>query len=185
MGALSAIDAGIADAKQALKAKLAATHTSNGLFGPRSQLKTDYLTRDVAAAKGLYGNDLDEAWYGGYDGTGSKPAIIHFPPGKLPPAKFFWSMTLYTLPDRFLYANEVDRYSIGDRTRGLHYGKDGSLTLYVGHAPPPAGMKANWLPAPGGEYVIVARIYGPKPEAIDGRWKLPALQAAAPANGRP
>ena len=29
-------------------------------------------------------------------------------------------MTLYTLPDRFLYANAIDRYSIGDRTKGLN-----------------------------------------------------------------
>jgi hypothetical protein len=175
---LSAIDAGIADAKEAIKAKLAVTLSSNGLFGPRSLLKTDYLTRDVAAAKGLYGNNLEEAWYGGYDGVGSKPATIHFAPGKLPPAKFFWSMTLYSLPDRFLYANEIERYSIGDRTKGLVMGKDGSLTINVSHAPPTAAMRANWLPAPAGPYVVVARLYGPKQEAIDGRWKLPPLQNA-------
>jgi hypothetical protein len=182
---LSAIDAGIADAKQAIKARLAVTQSSNGLFGPRSLLKTDYLTRDVAAAKGLYGNNLEEAWYGGYDGVGSKPAIIHFAPGKLPPAKFFWSMTLYTLPDRFLYANEIERYSVGDRTKGLVMGKDGSLTLNVSHEPPAPEMRANWLPAPAGPYVVVARLYGPKQEAIDGRWKLPPLQDASVLDKHP
>ncbi len=175
---LAAIDAGIADAKEALRAKLAVTQSSNGLFGPRSQLKTDYLTRDVAAAKGLYGNDLEEAWYGGYDGVGSKPSIIRFPAGKLPPARFFWSLTLYTLPDRFLYANEINRYSIGDRTKGLQYDRDGSLTIHVGNTPPAGDAKANWLPAPAGPYVVVARVYGPKPDAINGRWKLPPLQSA-------
>ena len=176
---LSAIDAGIADAKAALKAKLAVTQSSNGLFGPRALLKTDYLTRDVAAAKGLYGNDLEEAWYGGYDGVGSRPSTIRFPAGKLPPARFFWSLTLYTLPDRFLYANEINRYSVGDRTKGLHYGPDGSLTFHISHAAPhdPA-IKANWLPAPQGRYVVVARVYGPKSEAIKGQWKLPPLEPA-------
>lgn len=173
---LKAIDEGIADAKEALKAKLAVTQSSNGLFGPRSLLKTDYLTRDVAAAKGLYGNNLEEAWYGGYDGMGTKLAVIHFPAGKLPPARFFWSLTLYTLPDRFLYANEISRYSIGDRTKGLQFGGDGSLTLYVSHATPPEDRRPNWLPAPEGEYVIVARVYGPEPDAINGKWKLPTLQ---------
>ncbi len=62
--------------------------------------------------------------------------------------EFFWSLTLYTLPDRFLYANEINRYSLGDRSKDLHYGADGSLTLYVSHAPPAAGMRTNWLPAP-------------------------------------
>jgi hypothetical protein len=182
---LSAIDAGIADAKAELKAKLAVTYSSNGLFGPRSLLKTDYLTRDVAAAKGLYGNSLEEAWYGGYDGDGSKPAIIHFPASQLPPAKFFWSMTLYTLPDRFLYANSIDRYSIGDRTKGLSYAPDGALTLYVSHTPPPKGDAVNWLPAPDGRYVVVARVYGPKPPALDGTWKLPPLQPAPSATTGP
>jgi hypothetical protein len=175
---LSEIDAGISDAKAAISAKLKVTQSSNGLFGSRSLLKTDYLTRDVAAAKGLYGNNLEEAWYGGYDGVGSQPAIIHFAPGKLPPARFFWSMTLYTLPDRFLYANNMDRYSVGDRTKALRFGKDGSLTLYVSHTEPPEEKRSNWLPAPAGAYVVVARLYGPKPEAIDGRWTLPPLRNA-------
>jgi hypothetical protein len=174
---LAEIDAGIADAKAELAAKLAVTLNSNGLFGPRSLLKTNYLIRDVAAAKGLYGNSLEEAWYGGYDGVGAKPAIIHFAAGKLPPAKFFWSLTLYTLPDRFLYANAIDRYSIGDRDKDVRYGPDGSLTIYISNAPPSGDKKANWLPAPKGRYVIVARVYGPSPAAISGKWKLPPLQS--------
>jgi hypothetical protein len=32
------------------------------------------------------------------------------------------------------------------------------------------------LPAPEGEYVIVVRVYGPEPDAINGKWKLPTLQ---------
>jgi hypothetical protein len=52
-------------------------------------------------------------------------------------------MTLYTLPDRFLYANPISRYSIGDRTKGLVYGKDGSLTVYVSHEPPGKDKESN------------------------------------------
>ena len=69
----------------------------------------------------------------------------------LPPAKFFWSMTMYTIPERFLYANPINRYSIGDRTKGLQYGKDGSLTVYVSNASPGKDKESNWLPAPAGE----------------------------------
>ena len=71
-----------------------------------------------------------------------------FTKASLPPAKFFWSMTMYTIPDRFLYANPINRYSIGDRTKGLHYGKDGSLTIYVSNASPGKDKESNWLPAP-------------------------------------
>jgi hypothetical protein len=171
---LAGIDAGIVAAQQDIKKKIGSTHSSNGLFGSRAALGEDYLTRDVAAAMGLYGNDLAEAWYGGFVGDGSELKRIHFPDGQLPPAKFFWSITLYTLPDRFLYGNPLNRYSIGDRTQGLQYDADGGLTLYVGHASPGKNRESNWLPAPQGPYSFVARIYGPSEAAMNGEWKLPA-----------
>ena len=172
---LEAIDEGVKQAQAALSEKSKTTLSSNGLFGTREDLKNDYMTRAIAAEKGLYGNSLIEAWYGGYIGDGAKLSRIHFAAGKLPPAKFFWSMTLYTLPDRFLYANALKRYSIGDRTQGLRKDADGSLTLYVGHTSPGPALESNWLPAPQGKYSVVGRIYGPSRAAMDGTWKLPPL----------
>ena len=125
--------------------------------------------------KGLYGNSLEEAWYGGYVCDGSKPAAVHFIKADLPPAKFFWSMTMYTIPDRFLYANQLNRYSIGDRTEGLQYGKDGSLTIYVSNTSPGKDKESNWLPAPAATCSLVARVYGPSEAAMTGEWKLPPL----------
>ena len=176
---LAAIDLGVKDAQDALAAKGKVTLSSNGLFGTRADLKNDYLKRAIAAEKGLYGNSLVEAWYGGYVGDGTQLQTIHFARGALPPAKFFWSITLYTLPDRFLYANDLKRYSIGDRTKGLQRDADGGLTLYVGHASPGADKESNWLPAPEGRYSAVARIYGPSKAAMDGTWKLPPLTPAS------
>ena len=132
------------------------------------------MQRAVAASMGLYGNDLDEAWYGGFVGDGHQLSRIHFPKGQLPPAKFFWSVTLYTLPERFLYANPLNRYSIGDRTKGLKYDADGGLSIYVGNVSPGPDQESNWLPAPAGPYSFVARVYGPSEAARNGRWKLPS-----------
>lgn len=173
---LLAIDAGVKDAQAELKAKIDVTHSSNGLFGSRDFLGQDYLTRAVAAAMGLYGNSLEEAWYGGAVGDGRKLCTLTFPAGQLPPAKFFWSITLYTLPDRFLYDNPLKRYSIGDRSAGLQYGADGSLTLFLGYESPGKDKESNWLPAPAEPYSFVARIYGPGAAAIKGQWKLPQLE---------
>jgi hypothetical protein len=170
---LKAIDDGIDDAKADMKATAAKTLSSNGLFGTRAFMHGDYMTRAMGAEKGLYGNSIEEAWYGGFVGDGSKSTILHFPPGQLPPAKFFWSLTLYTLPDRFLYANSLKRYSIGDRTKGLVYGKDKSLTIYLDHTSPGADKEANWLPTPEGKYSLVGRLYGPSTKAINGKWNLP------------
>ncbi len=172
---LAAIDAGVKEAQVELKAKIAQTHSSNGLFGSREAQGEHYLERGAAAAMGLYGNDLAEAWYGGVVADGTQLSQLHFTRDELPPAKFFWSVTLYTMPDRFLYDNSLHRYSIGDRTKGLKYDKDGGLTLYVGNQSPGADKESNWLPAPAAKYSFVARVYGPSEAAMKGKWKLPPL----------
>ncbi|MFI8720022.1 DUF1254 domain-containing protein [Stenotrophomonas sp. NPDC077464] len=173
---VAAIDAGIADAKAEMASTAKTTLSSNGLFGTREFLKNNYLTRAIAAEKGLYGNSIEEAWYGGYVGNGATPSKIHFSKENLPPARFFWSVTLYTLPDRFLYANDLKRYSIGDRTPGLVYDADGGLTLYLSHASPGKDKESNWLPTPSGPYSAIGRVYGPSRAAIDGQWNLPPLE---------
>ena len=75
---LAAIDAGVKEGQAEIDALAAKTFSTNGLFGSRAQLKTNYLQRDVGAMKGLYGNSLEEAWYGGYVCDGSKPSTVHF-----------------------------------------------------------------------------------------------------------
>jgi hypothetical protein len=171
------LDVGVGDAKAALEERLDKTFTSSGMFGSREELGSDYImARNMGAAKGLYGNSDVEAWYGGYVGDGKKLSRVHFAADRLPPAKFFWSATLYTLPDRLLYANAKNRYSIGDRTKGLVKDADGSLTLYVGHESPGPDKENNWLSAPAAPFSLVYRIYGPSPAATRGEWKLPALE---------
>ncbi|MEV4557255.1 DUF1254 domain-containing protein [Kitasatospora sp. NPDC049285] len=171
-----ALLAGIADGRARLAEAAEGATTGAGLFGTREQLGTRYLDRARGAFKGLYGLPEEEAWYGGWVSQegGGKPVVLHFPAGGLPQARFFWSATVYRLPERLLVANEIDRYSIGDRTPGLVYGADGSLTLYVQHERPGGPAEsANWLPAPEGPYFVAVRAYGPGPELLDGRWRLP------------
>jgi hypothetical protein len=85
-------------------------------------------------------------------------------------------MTMYTIPDRFLYANALNRYSVGDRTKGLQYGTDGSLTIYVSNTSPGKDKESNWLPAPPAKCSLVARVYGPSKAAMNGAWKPPPLE---------
>ena len=82
---------------------------------------------------------------------------------------------MYTPPDRFLYANLLNRYSIDDRTKGLVYDNDGSLTIYASNASPGKDKESNWLPAPAIKCSLVARVYGPNEAAMTGKWKLPPL----------
>jgi hypothetical protein len=59
----AAVVGGTQDGQAALKAKIAVTKSSLGLFGSREQLGDDYLKRAVAAAMGIYGNAAEEAVY--------------------------------------------------------------------------------------------------------------------------
>jgi hypothetical protein len=109
------------------------------------------------------------------DGTTGR-YTLRFEPGRLPPANAFWSITMYGLDDKYLVANPIDRYAIGNRTQGLVTGADGALTLAVqAERPTDPVLAANWLPAPRQPFYLVLRLYGPKPEALSGGWTPPAL----------
>lgn len=181
------VEGGVQDAQAALKAKIAETTSSIGLFGSRAQLKNDYMKRAVAAAMGIYGNAAEEAVYVGSDRDsvgapldGGARYEIHLAKDQLPPARYFWSATMYGLPDRQLVDNPVRRYSLGDRSPGLTFGADGSLTIYVQKDSPGADKEANWLPSPpAGPFNIVFRLYGPGEAAQAGEWPAPAIRKVA------
>jgi hypothetical protein len=107
--------------------------------------------------------------------TGRNRYRIRFPRGQLPPANAFWSLTLYG-KDRYLVDNPIDRYAIGDRTKGLRRGKDRSITIYVQHSRPSGAAAANWLPTPSGAFRLALRIYEPRRSALSGSWKPPPVR---------
>ena len=55
---------------------------------------------------------------------------------------------MYDAHKLYLVENPINRYSIGDRTPGLQYGADGSLTIYMQKDSPGADKESNWLPTP-------------------------------------
>ena len=54
--------------------------------------------------------------------------------------------------------------------------RDAGITFYIQHDSPGKAKEANWLPAPKGPFTMSMRLYRPKPEALDGKWKQPPLQ---------
>ncbi|MDR8402315.1 DUF1254 domain-containing protein [Paraburkholderia sp. USG1] len=152
-------------------------------FGTRAFLKNDYLARMSSAVLGIYGNSKQEAMYPLYfvDSDkqkldGSHSYTLHFAASQLPPVNAFWSLTLYELPSSLLYTNALNRYLINSpMLPDLKRDSDGGLTLYIQHDSPGAEKQANWLPAPGGPFFSVLRLYWPKPAALDGKWKAPPM----------
>ena len=142
----------------------------------------DYVLRAVTARVGLWANSPDEAFYpyADQDGAGRRldgarhRYVLHFTKAQIPPARAFWSLTMYD-KDLFLYANELDRYALGDRSEGMRRDADGGLTLYLQHVRPAPGRVANWLPAPASKFTVALRLYDPAARALDGRWKPPGI----------
>jgi hypothetical protein len=158
--------------------------TSGDLFGTRAYLKNNYLYRMAAAVLGIYGNSEMEAMYPAYpvDAAGEKlngenRYALRFAPGQLPPVNAFWSLTMYELPASLLVANPINRYLINSpMLPSLKRDADGGLTLYVQHESPGQGNESNWLPAPGGPFIVFMRLYWPKDEALTGKWIAPPLK---------
>jgi hypothetical protein len=133
----------------------------------------DYFDRAAGALEGLFVHDREEAeYFSTYeDGDahlldGKNAYTVHFDKEQLPPTlnHGFWSFTMYG-SDFQLVKNPIDRFSIGDRTGGLTYNRDGSLDIYIQNSEPRTG-RSNWLPCPpNGIFRINYRIYLPTEEA--------------------
>jgi hypothetical protein len=140
-----------------------------------------YVQRAAAARAGLWGNHGYEAAYAmvyvdgdGEPLDGSRSYELRFTAP--PPCRAFWSVTMYDASDFFLVENPIDRYSIGDRTRGLADGDDGSLTIVMqSQEPAEPARKANWLPTPAGAFRPILRMYEAGDAVFDGGYELPPI----------
>jgi len=187
---LCAIDDGVESALQKIqKESLLIGTQTNGWnttfagFGSRQSTQSQRLVRASAALIALYGNNKEEN--SGFsrsldssgqalDGSKGKYSVT-FEKDNLPPTNAFWSLTMYKLPDIQLTGNNINRYSIGDRTRNLEFNQDGSLTIHLQYQAPDETRDSNWLPAPNGPFLLSLRIYLPKDDVLDGSWTPPQI----------
>lgn len=112
--------------------------------------------------------DKDGQWL-----DGGENYTLHVPAN--PPAKLFWSVTVYDSDTRALIDNEQKR---GDRSSRdqLKLNADGSVDLYYGPKPPASG-EANWVQTiPGRPWYGYMRFYGPTEGYFDKSWKLPDIE---------
>ncbi|MEU6677709.1 DUF1254 domain-containing protein [Streptomyces sp. NPDC046925] len=145
---------------------------------------TAHLLRATTAHTALWGQHGYEAAYAmtwtdaeGHPLEGENAYTLRFE--KPPPVDAFWSLTMYDAQDRRLVPNPVDRYSIGDRTPGLTYADDGSLTLHLRQQRPTDDKTAaNWLPTPSGRFRPLLRMYTPRAAVFNGTYELPRIHRA-------
>ena len=182
----SAIEGGMADAWNEFntfkKDKVDTDQVSSAdFFGTAADLKGNYLYRMAGAVLGIYGNTAAEAIYPGAFNdsagaplTGASNYTYRFAKDQLPPVNAFWSLTMYELPQSLLVANPIQRYLINSpMLPSLVPDTDGGYTFYIQNESPGIDKESNWLPAPKGPFVLVLRLYWPKPDALNGVWKAP------------
>lgn len=158
---------------------------SSKLFGTPEVMKGKYMVRAAAAQGGIYGNTVQEALYVIYavdakmaplnGGTGNY--TLTFTPETLPPVDAFWSITMYDRAKQLLVKNPINRFLINSTMlNDLKENDNTEIVLYLQHESPGSKLETNWLPAPSEPFYVVMRLYLPKADAIEGRWKPPAVK---------
>lgn len=112
--------------------------------------------------------DSEENWL-----DGSNNYTLHIPPN--PPAKQFWSLTLYDVSTRCLLNNEQE---IADKSSRMELltNKDGSVDLYFGPKAP-KGKEQNWIPTvPNQGFFAYLRLYAPLEPYFERTWALPDIE---------
>jgi hypothetical protein len=141
-----------------------------------------YLTRAAIALAGLGANPPEDSVYAfGYFDADGKPLhsaaryTITFDKDQLPPARAFWSVTMYDNAS-FPVANPINRFALGDRDP-LKRNADGSTTLYVQASSPGPELESNWLPAPANSaFNVTLRAYYPRQAMLAGQWHMPPVR---------
>jgi hypothetical protein len=125
---------------------------------------TNYNARAAVSAFGWGANLPQDAIYP-YAPGGNSPALdgthtykVHFAKGLTPPAKGFWSITMYD--DQFyFYPNPLNKLTVSMRNHP-RFNSDGSLDLYFSHTQQSGVAQSNWLPAPAGAFILLLRSIG-------------------------
>src|SRR5262249_20266139 len=155
---------------------------------------SDWFGRAQAAVIYIMVNDHHEAMYF-IRGTDAKGALLDgrnaytmtFSKDGLPPMDKsrggFWSLTMYD-KDYFMLANSPNgRTNVGTVSldaNELNFAPDGSLSITISHAEPAdAVARANWLPAPDGQFALIIRAYVPTQPVLNASYKLPNVERAA------
>ena len=135
-----------------------------------------FLTRAMMSKTPGFG----QAYLGGYrdkDGhalDGGQSYHLHVPPN--PPAKQFWSVTLYNADTRCLIQNKEQIADRSSRQPGLVKNADGSVDLYFGPTAPKS-FENNWIPTvPGQAWFTWFRLYAPLEPYIERTWPLPDIE---------
>jgi hypothetical protein len=142
---------------------------SKRMFGARNEV--DPIHHLIGSAAGWGGNPESAALYVLVTPTKNDGATIYKlnVPGSVP-VDGFWSISVYNA-EGFFEKNDLNAYSINNIT--AEKGAGGSVALQFGGCD---GKIPNCLPTPKG-WNYTVRLYRPRPEVLNGKWKFPEAEA--------
>ncbi|RJG08356.1 DUF1254 domain-containing protein [Massilia cavernae] len=113
--------------------------------------------------------DKNDAWL-----DGGKNYRLHIAAN--PPARQFWSLTLYDTDTRRFVENSMQKSDVSSREK-LRKNSDGSVDLYFGPTAP-AGKESNWVQTePGKHWFAYLRLYAPTEAYFEKSWKMDDIEA--------
>jgi len=147
---------------------------------PKGETNLDALV--AASVIGPIGLPAAEAEYPAIATSDGRPMnamhdyVIRMTKDELPPAKAFWSVTLYDLQNGFFIPNDRRKYSVGDNA-GMILNEDGGIEIYVAADKPDGVPEENWLPInrKNEDLSINLRIYVPDEKRMR-TWKPPLAE---------
>ncbi|WFU68778.1 DUF1214 domain-containing protein [Bradyrhizobium sp. CB2312] len=160
-----------ASQKKVRDALLVLASTAGGFknaFGAKGQV--DPVRHLIATAAGWGGNPDKDATYLSFTPEKNDGSTVYrlTVPGNVP-VDGFWSISLYNA-EGYFEKNPYDAYSLNNLTAAKS--ADGSTTVQFGGCD---GKIPNCLPTmKGWNYTV--RLYRPRPEILNGKWKFPEAQ---------
>jgi hypothetical protein len=142
-----------------------------------------YTYEAVALSKGMVSQTpgVGQAYLGSYRDKsghafdGAKTYRLRVPPN--PPAKQFWSVTLYDVDTRSIVQNQEQIADRSSRQPDLAKNADGSVDIYFAPTAP-KGFEKNWIPTvPGQAWFTYFRLYAPLEPYFDQSWSLPDIES--------
>ena len=102
--------------------------------------------------------------------------MIRITKDEMPPAKAFWSLTLYDSANGFFIPNDRKKYSVGENA-GMKLNEEGGIEVYVAVEKPGGLPEENWLPINRKDenLDIILRLYEPDLDKMK-TWKVPRAE---------
>ena len=140
---------------------------NQSVMGPIGQPAQEALYPPIVAADGKAMNAMSDY-------------VIRMTKDELPPAKAFWSITLYDVKNGFFIPNDRKKYSVGENT-GMKLNEDGGIEIYIAADKPEGAPEENWLPINRKDEEIgpIMRLYVPDLEKMK-TWQAPKAEKLSP-----